>query len=87
MVASGVLCVVPCGKAAKKFAHECAVPWSVKVYPGADHFAFVSNPWAEDLAGDVRDFIRRNMGYVEVSHRSLRLKAGKNEMASESPIA
>jgi hypothetical protein len=27
------------------FARKCNDPWSVEVYPGADHFAFVPSPW------------------------------------------
>lgn len=29
----------------RKFAGKCASPWDIKVFPGADHFAFVSGPW------------------------------------------
>lgn len=32
-------------EAAGTFARSCAEPWSAKIYPGADHFAFVSSPW------------------------------------------
>ena len=28
-----------------RFARRCAEPWSVKIYPGANHFAFVVSPW------------------------------------------
>jgi len=50
-----------------KFASHCLDPWSLKVYPGADHFAFVSSPWAEEVAGDVREFVLHSRGYVEAS--------------------
>jgi len=59
--------------ATERFAQRCCDPWEVKTHEGADHFAFIAEPWCGRAGSDARRFFQTTRAYVDATVRALRL--------------